>query len=115
MYALTMIGTLLPFVLLGSGVVWDAKYLALAGYLVGLVSPSLGHLWYRRRASRGLVVRLLGGAMLGLAVLAVRGAKLADAPLGLLAISFVIAIVTFITGCVLDVFDQESAARSRNV
>jgi hypothetical protein len=115
--ALTFLGTMVPFVLAGTAAAYDSKPLAIAAAATGLVTPSLGHLLCRRKITRGLVVRVVGAAALGLSLLAARGAKNLDAAFGTMAVCLLICFVAFGVGCVLDIVDTQdaSAARSRNV
>ena len=108
--AATLAGTALPIVLLGVAAIYDLPRLAIAALVVATVSPSIGHVIYRRTlGTRGFFVRLIGGAVAGILVLAARRPSGLDAALRAAIAFLVIALAAFIVGAVLDAIDGERA------
>ena len=103
---LTVIGIALPVVLFATAALVDLAPLAIAAVVIALISPSLGHVVYRRTFfTRGMIVRLLGGGVAGLLVVAARGSRDLGAALGIVLVLGAVAPVSFVVGAALDVND----------
>ena len=100
---LTCIGTTIPIALFLAAAALDVPILAIVALAVATLSPALGHVVYRRKLfTRGTLVRLLGGGLAGLFVLAAQNARDLGDALGLVFAFAVITLVAFVAGTVLD-------------